>query len=307
MEDLGPQAYILGIRVVRDRPNRTLYLVQDGYVERILERFGMGECAPAPTPVAVGVELQKVPLPEDVPHSQWMKESCPYRQAVGSLMYAMVSTRPDIATAVGMLSRYLDCPQWHHWVAAKRVFRYLRGTTKYGLQLGKGGMQLSAWSDADWAGDVDTRRSTSGYVLQLGGSVVSWSSKRQEIVALSTTESEYIALTRAAQEVLWVGGVLAELGYDPETVPVVVKGDNQGALGLAKNPEFHPRTKHIAVRYHWIRDLVKAGLVQVEYVQSAMMLADMMTKPLDRVKFEQARSRLGMVQVQVPKNPVGNA
>ena len=131
--------------------------------------------------------------------------------------------------------------------------------------------------------------------------------KWQEIVALSTTESEYIALTRAAQQVLWVGGVLAELGYDPETVPVVARGDNQGALGLAKNTEFHPRTKHIAVRYHWIRDLLKAVLVQVEYVQSAMMLADMMTKPLDKVKFEQAQSRMGLVRVQVPKNPARNA
>ena len=301
MDDLGPLGYILGLRVVRDRPSRVLYLVQDAYIERVLERFGMADCVAVATPMTPGAPLQQVPLESDLSHVEWMKESCPYRSAIGCLMYAMVGSRPDIAVAVGVLSRYLENPLWHHWVAVKRVLRYLRGTSSYGLMLGEGGMELSSWSDSDWAGDVDTRRSTSGYVLQLGSSTVSWSSKRQEIVALSSTEAEYIALTRTAQEVLWMGGVLSELGYEPEVVPVVVRGDNQGALALAKNPEFHPRTKHIAVRYHWIRDLVKAGMIEVQYVPTALMLADMLTKPLERVKFEQARRRMGIVNVQVPK------
>jgi len=165
----------------------------------------------------------------------------------------MVCTRPDIAYAVGVVSRFLANPGKEHWKAVKWILRYLRGTTKKCLCFGNGKLELSGYTDADWAGDKDSRKSISGYVTTFAGGAVSWQSKLQKCVALSTTEAEYIAATEACKEMLWMKNFLLELGVNQDKY--VVLCDNQSTIHLAKNPSFHSRSKHIDIRHHWIREV----------------------------------------------------
>ena len=197
MEDLGEIKYILGMRVKRDRQTVTLSIDQRGYLEGVLKRFGMDECNPVSTPVEPGKELTKTDENEAGVDTQR------YQEIVGSLIYAAITTRPDITHAVNILSQQMAKPNNEHWSAAKRVLRYLKGTLDVGIVYRKSdNFELVGYSDADWAGCVDSRKSTSGYVFMLGGNVISWTSKKQPGVALSTTEAEYIALCLATQEAM---------------------------------------------------------------------------------------------------------
>ncbi|GLU15250.1 hypothetical protein SLE2022_317570 [Rubroshorea leprosula] len=177
--------------------------------------------------------------------------SIPYSSAVGSLMYAMVCTRLDIAHAVGVVSRFLSDPSKIHWEVVKWIFRYLRGTTKLCLTFGQTEPILKGYTDADMAGDLDNRKSISGYLFTFAGGAVSWQSKLQKCVALSTTEAEYIAATEAGKEMLWMKRFLQELGLKQKEN--VVFCDSQSAIDLSKNTMYHARTKHIDLRYHWLR------------------------------------------------------
>lgn len=205
MVDLGACSYYLGMKVERDRENRTLKLSQTGYLEKILEQFGMSECAPKDTPMQTS---NKRMAPSDPDHTATSAFKKQYQSAVGSLMYAMLGTRPDIAYAVSVVSRYASNPNDHHWNAVKYVFRYLRGTLQLSLTFRGGLGNLTGYTDSDWAGDLGTRRSTSGYVFNIGSGAISWSSKRQPTISLSSCEAEYIGQTQAikrghlAQEVL---------------------------------------------------------------------------------------------------------
>ena len=181
----------------------------------------------------------------------------PYASAIGSLMYAMVWTRPDIAHAVGVVRRFMENPRNEHWQAVKWILRYLRGTNTHTLCFGGTHICLQGYVDADMAGDKDTRRSTTGYVFTIGGTAVSWASKLQKIGSLSTTEAEYVALTEASKEILWLDRFLEELGHKQDNC--VLNSDSQSAIHLAKNVAFHARTKHIEVRYHFIRTLLEEG------------------------------------------------
>ena len=187
--------------------------------------------------------------------------SCvPYASAVGSLMYAMVYTRPDIAHAVGVLSSFMSKPGKEHWTTVKRVFRYLHGTSDYGLcyqgrpRLDRV-LDIHGFVDADWAGDLDQRSSTSGYVFNLFGGVVSWMSKKQSVVALSTTEAEYMAATQASKEAVWLQRLCSSMGLVQGAIRIDC--DSQSAIFLAKNPAYHSKTKHIDVRYHFVRDMIE--------------------------------------------------
>jgi hypothetical protein len=261
MKDLGPAKQILGMQIVRDRKTKKLWLSQERYVERVLERFNMKEAKPVSTPLASHFKLSKKSCPSTVEEREKMA-GIPYSSAVGSLMYAMVCTRPDIAHAVGVVSRFLSNPGKDHWEAVKWILRYLRGTSKLCLCFGNSKPVLEGFTDADMAGDLDGRKSTSGYLFTFAGGAVSWQSKLQKCVALSTTEAEYIAATEACKELLWMKRFLQEL--DLKQDDYVVQCDSQSALDLSMNSTYHSRTKHIDIRYHWIRDVIENKLLRLQ-------------------------------------------
>ncbi|XP_075096534.1 secreted RxLR effector protein 161-like [Nicotiana tabacum] len=211
----------------------------------------------------------------------------PYRSAVGSLMYAMVCTRPDICQAVGLVSRYQTDTGLAHWQTVKRIMRYLKGTADYALcyQGGKD-LRLVGYSDADHGGDLDERKSTSGYVFLLSDRAISWSSKKKSCVSLSTMEAEYMALASAAQEDIWLKKCLEHLlDIAENTEAVLVYCDSEAAISSTKDPKFHCKTKHIDIKYNYARDMVKRKVVNVKYVSTKDILADPLTKPLSRDAF----------------------
>ena len=294
MKDLGDVHWILGMEVIRDRERRTLTLNQTKYIETILNRFEMQDCKSISTPLDTNVSL--APSTEDGPNGSEVLSKVPYQSVVGSLMYAMVATRPDIAFAVGSLSRYLQSPKWKHWVGAKRVLRYLQGSKGMGLKFGKGDEIVKGYCDADYATDTAERKSTTGYVYLLNGAAVSWSSKRQGVVAMSTTEAEYMAAAHAAKEAIWLRQLMKDFNLEA-TEATVLYEDNQGCIGLAKNPISHGRTKHIDVRYHFVREKVESKEIELSYCPTEEMVADTFTKSLGRLKFEKMRNLLKIINM----------
>ena len=292
MKDLGPAKKMLGINIYRDRKNKQLWLSQERYIEKLLERFNMKNAKPVNSPLAGHFKLSSQQCPTSKEDQAEMSK-IPYASAVGSLMYAMVCTRPDIAYAVGVVSRFLSNPGKKHWAAVKWILRYLRGTSKICLCFNSEKPLLYGYADADLAGDMDSRKSTSGYMMTFAGGAVSWQSKLQKCVALSTTEAEYIAATEATKELLWMKNFLQELGSKQESF--ILYCDNQSAIHLAKNPAYHSRTKHIDVRYHWIRDKLESKLLQLEKIHTDENGSDMMTKILPILKFEKCCMKAGLV------------
>ena len=291
MVDNGEISYCLGLTIKRDRINRILTISQPQYIENILIRFGMQNCRPVTTPAEPGMKYSKFS------DGDTMFDINTYQKAIGSLTYAAICTRPDISAAVGALSQYMASPTETHWTGVKRILRYLRGTTNYGLMYdGNGSNDLQGFSDADWAGDMDTRRSTSGYVFQLGNSTVSWCSRKQATVAKSSTEAEYVALSTATQEGIWLRRLLSGLKVDTRNATVIYE-DNQGAIDLSKNPKHHDRTKHIDVCHHFVRERVASKEISVIYCPTNDMTADVMTKGLTTVKYQKFRQMLGVQDV----------
>ena len=184
-----------------------------------------------------------------------------------------------------------------HWMAVKRIFRYIKGTLKRGLCYTTGdNFELHGYSDADWAGDLESRKSTSGYIFRLGNCTISWRSKKQPIVALSSTEAEYVALCSASQEAIWLRNLVKNIGF-PCKGPTTIHEDNQGAIALSKNPKDHPRTKHIAVKYHFIREQLQNDTIDLKYCPTGEMLADIFTKGLPRITFEKFRNQMGISEI----------
>ena len=194
----------------------------------------------------------------------------------------MGPTRPDLSFAVSLLSRFQANPGLEHWTALLHVVGYIKNTITYGITYSRDfNLSPSAYVDADFGGCRDTRRSTSGYVFTMAGGAVSWSSKRQATVALSTVEAEYVAMSRCAQQMVWMQSWLDEVELE-HNLPGIIKGDNCGAIALTKNTKDHGKVKHIDIRHHYIRNLVLSGAVTMEQVASTENLADMFTKPLSR-------------------------
>ncbi|KAL5834699.1 hypothetical protein ACOSQ4_014196 [Xanthoceras sorbifolium] len=291
MKDLGAAKQILGMRIKRDTKSETLLLSQAEYIKKVLSRFNMQDAKPVSTPLGVHFRLSKEQSPKTEEERTHMAK-VPYASAIGSLMYAMVCTRPDIAQAVGAVSRYMNNPGKIHWEAVKWILRYLRGTTNKTLCFKGGDTTLTGYVDADLAGNVDIRKSTTGYVYTLGGTAVSWVSQLQKIVALSTTEAEYVAVTEASKEMVWLQSFLEELGKKQEDN--VLYCDSQSAIHLAKNPSFHSRTKHIQLRYHFIRSLLKDGILKLEKISGAQNPADMLTKTVTTDKLKLCSASVGL-------------
>lgn len=221
-----------------------------------------------------------------------------YQSIVGSLLYAAITNRPDIAQAVGVVSKFCANSTQSHLTAAKRILRYLKGTVNLGLSYKKcADGNLIGYSDADWAGDMDDRHSTSGNVFLLAKRAVSWLSKKEATVALSTTEAEYVALSTATQEAIWLRKLLADVG-NPLEEPIVVSEDNQGDIAMAKNPVGHARTKHIDIRYHFVREGVQHGAIILKYIATGEMIADILTKPLPKCIFQKLVIELGMKTIK---------
>ncbi|PKI76596.1 hypothetical protein CRG98_002905 [Punica granatum] len=253
----------------------------------------MGNAKPISSPLASHFKLSSKQCLTSEKEKEEMKK-VPYSSAVGNLMYAMVCTRPDIAHSIGVVSRFLSNPGKEHWNAVKWILRYLRGTSKVCLHFGTGKPELVGYTDADMVGDIDSRKFTSGYLMTFAGGAISWQSRLQKCIALSTTEAEYIAVTEGCKEMLWLQKFLQELSLKQERY--VLHYDSQSVIHLCKNPTFHSRSKHIDIKFHWIRDVLESKLVKLDKVHTDKNGADMMTKPLAREKLHVCRSIAGMLE-----------
>jgi hypothetical protein len=293
MADMGELEYFLGVVMTRNRLKRRISLSQKHYSLQILKRFNMQDCKAVGTPMEPGQKLIKSQEPQTREELLEMAV-IPYRNAVGSLIYVMLGTRPDLAAAVGSVSQFMANPGKQHWQAVKRILRYLKGTADMEICLGsaRSKWELVGYSDADWGSNLDDRRSVTGFVFLLNGPI-SWQSKKQPTVALSSTEAEYMALSQATKEAMWLRSLLGELGY-AQGHPTRLLGDNQGSLALSSNPVQHSRSKHIDIRHHFIREAIEDEKIMLEYCNTRDMIADILTKPLTRQQFSKLRSLMGV-------------
>ena len=288
VKDMGPLRHFLGVKVDHNIKNGTAWIGQPAYTDNLLKKVGMENAKPVKTPMTPNVQLRKA-TEDDECFDQTL-----YQSAVGGLLYLSTRTRPDIAFAVSNVARFCSKPTKEHWTAIKRIMRYLRGTTDLGLLYTKSdSMECIGYSDADWGGDCNDHKSTSGFLFQVGGTAVSWKSKKQSCVALSTAEAEYMALTAAAQEAVWLRQLQSDL-IKTSNSPTTIFEDNQSAICMAKNYVFHGRTKHIGIKYHYIREKVNDKSIELKYCPTEEMTADVLTKGLNRDKFEKLRDKMGL-------------
>lgn len=237
------------------------------------------------------IQLSKSQCPESAADVARMRQ-VPYKEAIGSLMYAAMGTRPDIVFAVSTLAQYAQNPGWTHWEAVKHVFRYLQGTKGLLLVYGGGGQGLEGFVDADGASQ-EHRHAITGYVFLVDGGAVSWASKKQELVTLSTAESEYVAATHAAKEAIWLRRLIAEV-FRPLSEPTTLHSNNQSAIALTRDGSYHARTKHINIRYHFIHYSIEAGSIRLLYCPTDNQTADILTKALPSVKVKHFAAALGL-------------
>ncbi|KAF2304474.1 hypothetical protein GH714_031884 [Hevea brasiliensis] len=260
------------------------------YASEVLQRFGMENYNPVSNPIVPGQKLSRDEGGESVDATQ-------FKQNGGSLMY-LTASRPDLMFVVSFISRFMANPTKLHFAAIKRVLRYLKGTVNYGLFYRRGGeSRLVGYTDSDYAGDIDDSKSTSGYAFLFSGGAVAWSSRKQPIVTLSTTEAEFIAAAACACQAIWMRRILEEIGHSQEEGTALMC-DNTSTIKLSKNPVLHGRSKHIRVRFHFLRDLVKEGIVELQFCGTKEQLADVMTKPLKLEAFQKLRQELGVCTVQ---------
>jgi hypothetical protein len=305
MKDMGECRYCLGIQVTKTPTGLKLHSTQ--LIKDVLVRFHLENCNASKVPMDP-VHLGR-PLIQTDP-------SFPYRELVGSLQYVSMTTRPDITHAVSQLSRHLNNFDETHWRAAKKVLRYLKGTKDIGIHYSKDGESLpstycqyryngpsadevvgrviTCFADADFGGSKLDRRSNSGNVNMYAGGAISWFSKVQPTVALSTLEAEYMSMSRAAQEIIWLRLLFKELDIDNCELPTTLIGDNQGCLSTVVNDKITQNVKHIDIRHHFLRERVHAGELAVAHCTSAEMVADILTKPLSESQFVILRGKMGI-------------
>jgi len=288
MTDLRPLTVFLGIEIRRNRQLRRVHISQQQYIPTILNQFRMSTAVTVSTRADPHVRLTTSSA--DHRADQINKER--YQSAVGSLMYAMIGTRPDIPFSVSAVSQYSTNPGRMHWTAGRRIFRYLSGTQIQGLNYGRG--YCGGYSNAD-CGSGEDRRSIGGYAFMVHGAAVSWASKKQPSVALSSTEAEYMSLAQGVKEALWLGELLSDLGALQHKAEIrQVQCDNQRAIALTQNTQYHTRTKHIDIQYHFLRQDIESQSIQLTYCPTHKMVADIFTKPLLRPQFEKHVLGLGL-------------
>ncbi|SGY38360.1 BQ5605_C003g02007 [Microbotryum silenes-dioicae] len=288
---LGPAEWVLGVQVVR-HDDGGISLLQRQYLLDVLARFNMSDCNPCKSPMEANLQLSPEPDTDSA-------DNAIYRSMIGSLMYAVVATRPDLAHSVGYLSRFVGKAGNTHLEAAKRVLRYIKGSLDLGIHYTRTSAPLlgyEGYSDSDWGSDIQTSRSTMGYLFKLAGGAISWSSRLQPRVACSSTEAEYLGLSHAAKEAVFLRSLLTELGLDTSS-PLRLLGDNQGAIALTQNPVFHARTKHLRMLEHFVREHVRNGEISVTYIPTHDMVADIFTKPLPRVVFQRHCDAIGLRRI----------
>ncbi len=284
IRDLGDAHVFIGMHITRDRAKRTLKLDQSKMTAELVKKWGMAECKSRTTPLNPGTVLNS-----EEPNLD--QEQFNYCELVGSLLYLSVCTRPDISQAVGALSRYMSKPSTTHWTAATGVLRYLAGKIDLGITF-SGPSPLVGYCDADFGGDKETRRSTTGYVFMLNGGAISWCSRLQPTVAVSTTEAEYMAASMATKEALWLSKLLSDFGRRPGVLNML--SDNQATIKLLENPVVSNRSKHIDVIHYFARERVARGEVSFKYVSTDFNWADIMTKPVTQSKFEFCIASMGL-------------
>jgi hypothetical protein len=321
MKDLGELQYYLGFQIRRDRKRKLIHVNQERYTRDLLHFFDMHMSKPVDTPLAPKSYENNSNDALEISQSQ-------YRTAIGKLVYLMKGTRPDIAAAFCFVSRFVENPQQHHWIAVKRIFRYLQGTITEGLTYGqdfsadtllnpeflstvdKSASQIiDGFVDSDWGSDPTDRRSIGGYIFKLNGAPVSWNSKKQPTVALSSTEAEYMAATSTSQESIWLAAILKDLGF-PQNNPIPIFEDNQGCISLIKNATDHARTKHIDIKYHFIRERVENKELKFMWLPTSNNQADILTKGFNPIPFKRLRSLLGLGHLSIEggvRNHISNA
>jgi len=289
MTDLGKMRYFLGAEVTQD--TRGIFISQQKYAKEILSRFGMEQCNMVCNPIVPGNRLSKDDSGKSV-------DATNFKQMVGCLMY-LLATRPDLAYVVCLIARYMERPTETHFAAAKRILRYLKGSLQYGILYKRGELncELEGWSDSDYAGDLDDRKNTSGYVYKLGSGAISWSSKKQAIVTLSTTEAEFVAASSCACQGIWLRKIHHRICQTQESCTKIYC-DNSSSIKLSKNPILHGRCKHIDVRFHFLRDLTKDGTIELVHCASENQMVDIFTKPLKLESFCKLRARLGVCEMK---------
>jgi hypothetical protein len=296
--DLGEPSKIVGIEI--NRTKDAITISQQSYIEDILRREGMNEANPVGIPMDPNVKLQ------ENPDTNEPNRSNSYARLLGSLQFLANSTRPDITYAVNKLASYTANPGLQHHGALKRILRYLKGTKTLGITYRKSQIATEddnlfhGYADAAFA-NADDHKSTTGYVFMAAGGAVTWKSKKQTIIALSSTEAEYVALSDAGREACWLRNLYGELGF-PQNSPTIIRGDNEGSVILTHNPQFHQRSKHIAIRHHWVRDLVNTKQLDIQNCRDPEQTADVLTKALPKPKFTRHREEMNIESTKIPSS-----
>lgn len=282
MKDLGELNHYLGMKV--SRTDEYIHVDQTQYVKDMITKYsylldGL-EHRHYDTPMERDLKLQKTDIDTETAKQRAYAIKFPHMNIVGALLYLSINTRPDISYAVGALARFNKSPTFRSCKALIRLLIYVRDTSKRGIKFQGTDFKLYAYSDADWGGDLESRRSTTGYVVYAAGGPIAWQSKLQSTVAVSTMEAEYMAAFGSIQELIWIKGVLGELGF-AYVDPITLYMDSKSAISLAKNPTHHKRSKHIDIKYHWLREhTYEEGTIHLEHCGTEEMVADVLTKAL---------------------------
>ncbi|XP_019098312.1 PREDICTED: uncharacterized protein LOC109131601 [Camelina sativa] len=293
IKDLGELKYFLGIEVCRSPEG--LFLSQRKYTLDLLCETGKLGAKPVDTPLPNGYQVEQKGERNDPPY----EDPSRYRRLVGKLIY-LTLTRPDICYAVNQVSQYMKAPTTYHWNILERILHYLKKSPGQGIWMGKNdNTDLVGYCDADWAGDRTDRRSTTGYCTFIGGNLVTWKTKKQKVVSMSSAESEYRAMRKLTTELTWLKALLEELGIKPST-PIPMHCDNEAAIHIATNSVFHERTKHIELDCHKVREKIEEGVTLPYYTPSVDQLADIVTKATCHKVCDHIHNKLGLVDLTHP-------
>ena len=297
MKDLGDASYVLGIEIHRDKSKGTLGLSQRAYIDKVLKRYNMHNCSSTPAPIVKGDKFGQFQCPKNKLEFDQIK-TIAYASAVGSIMYAQVCTRPDLAYVTGMLGRYQSNPGLDHWKAVKKVMRYLQGTKNHMLTYRKtDNLEIMGYSDADFAGCKDTKRSTSGYIFTLAGGAISWKSCKQTLIASSTMQSEFVACFEATGQAVWLKNFVPGLRVvDSINKPLTLFCDNQAAVFLSSNNKSSGAAKHIDLKYLVVKDRVQDQTIKIQHISTKLMVADPLTKGLPPNLFREHIASMGLME-----------